>query len=1210
MNQPPLVVNAPHLRALLAGSLLALLAACSSSSTPKADLSACEGNTMVTLAAVPVPGGGGGARPTLTIHYQRPDGIYTGWVLHAFGAARDPGWTVGYPQAGTDAFGVYFQPEIIATSGDVGYIIHNGDTKDLPADQTYTLKPGANEIWRISGDVTTYYSDPTGAGPKDIATVRVHYLRFDSSYSTWGLHLFTAGGVDASRLPGLTLNDWANPIPLSAMPGYTLAADGSQVTFDIPVINPKDVSSWTGLDFVIHGLPTAPGGGVDNKDGRTSDLIATYAGLTPSAQVAEIWIAQEDGTVYSSPPDLRSASTTDSRAVWLTRQLLQWPKVNGAGVFKLHHSATGQILAPKGAAVTGSAGALTLDVFTGALAPEVATRFTYLSGGVILSVKAADLAGIASLLKDQVVVVQEDAAGLVQNATTLQVAGALDDLYATANAATADLGVSLAAGSTAFKLWAPTARAVSVCTYDSGAGAATGLDPMTYDAASGTWSVSRPGDLSGKYYRYVVEVFVRGVGLVRNLVTDPYSVSLTTDSTRSYVADLAATRLRPSGWDTASSPPQPGAQTDLSIYELHVRDFSINDATVPAAHRGKYLAFTDATSDGMKHLQALAVAGITDIHLLPVFDLATVRENPADRVDLDSQFSDLCARTPNPIAASRCATYAGKTVGEVLASFGPAAEQQQEFTVDMAELDGFNWGYDPFHFTAPEGSYASDAADGATRVLEFRQMVMGLHQAGLRVGMDVVYNHTTRAGQDEHSVLDRIVPGYYHRLDALGAVQTSTCCSNTATENAMMAKLMSDSVVTWATQYRIDSFRFDLMGHQPRSVMEAIKARVATATGRDIQLIGEGWNFGEVANGVRFVQASQLSLNGSGIATFTDRARDRIRGGSPFDGGPDLVKNQGYVNGLSYDPNPTGPTGPAAVNALGAAADMVRVGLAGSIRDYPLTTWDGTATTLQAVDYNGQPAGYVTSPDEVVNYIENHDNQTFYDINVYKLPVGTSMDDRVRVQLLGVALNAFSQGLAYYHAGVDTLRSKSMDRNSYNSGDWFNRLDWTYATNNYGVGAPPQGDNGSNWSIIEPLLNNSTLRPSPTAIAFARDGFRDLLAVRKSSTLFRLRTAADVKARLTFPNSGLGQVATVMAGHLDGAGYTGAGFAEVLYLVNVDKVAHDLVLAGETGKAWVLHPVQAAATAADPRPRTDALFTPGTGTFTVPPRTTVVYVIN
>jgi pullulanase-type alpha-1,6-glucosidase len=1200
-------------------SAAALVLSCKSGGgggTAAPDLSVCNGPVMSTLHAIPTSGGGGGGggpgSTTLRIHYHRPDGDYAGWVLHAWNAARDPGWAVGYPQAGTDAFGVYFEPELLSGSGEVGYIIHKGDTKDLDADQSYTLKPGANEIWRISGDPVTYLSDPTTAGPKDLTTVRVHYQRFDGDYGAWGLHLFPSGGIDASRLPGLTLDTWSQPVPFASMPGYSAAADGSEVVFDVPVLNPKDDPARTGLSFVIHGMPTNPNGGVDNKDGRTSDIAVSYAAVAVTAQVAEVWIVQEDATVYAAVPDLRSASTTDARAYWLDEALLKWPKVNGAGTFKLYHSAIARIAAAKEAAVTGADGALTLQVHTGAIPAEAATRFKYVSAGVVLQVKDADLARLGTLHRSQLVLVQEDAAGKVQNATTAQVAGALDGLYAEANASARDLGATISGGSTKFKLWAPTARKVSLCTYGSGSGAATGLDEATFDAATGAWSVTKPAALAGTYYTYAVEVFVRGVGVVRNLVTDPYSVSLGTNSTRSYVADLGSASLKPAGWDAQGSPPRTAAQTDMVIYELHVRDFSINDPTVSAANRGKYRAFTEAGSNGMKHLAAIAAAGVTDVHLLPVFDIATVEEDAAQRVDLDTPFSTLCARNP-AIAGSVCSQFATETVRQVLQSyqstFGPAGEQQQQVVGWMRELDGFNWGYDPFHYTAPEGSYASDASDGARRILEFREMVMGLRGAGLRVGMDVVYNHTTAAGQNAKSVLDRVVPGYYHRLNATGNVETSTCCSNTATENAMMAKLMSDSVVTWATQYGIDSFRFDLMGHQPRAAMEALKARLRTETGRDVYLIGEGWNFGEVVNGTRFVQASQLSLNGSGIGTFSDRARDRIRGGSPFDSGASLVSRQGFVSGLSYDPNPSGPTGAEALTSLKEAGDMVKLGLAGSLRDYALVTADGTPRLLQEIRYGSDDAGYVTQPAEVVNYVENHDNETLFDINAYKLPTGTSEDDRVRVQMLGVALNAFSQGVAYFHAGVDTLRSKSMDRNSYNSGDWFNALDWSYASNNFGVGAPPEGDNSASWAQSKPLLRNASIKPSPAAIARARDMFRDLLAIRASSTLFRMRTAEDVKTRLAFHNTGPDQVPSVVIGHLDGAGYAGAGFAEILYLVNVDKVAHVLTIDAEKGKAYVLHPVQAAAAAADPRPAADAAYAPDTGTFTVPPRTAVVYVV-
>ena len=183
----------------------------------------------------------------------------------------------------------------------------------------------------------------------------------------------------------------------------------------------------------------------------------------------------------------------------------------------------------------------------------------------------------------------------------------------------------------------------------------------------------------------------------------------------------------------------------------------------------------------------------------------------------------------------------------------------------------------PLH--APEGSYASDAGDGATRIREFRAMVQALHGVGLRVGMDVVYNHTTASGQSPRSVLDRIVPGYYQRLDAEGKVERSTCCDNTATEHMMMARLMRDSVALWARHYRIDSFRFDLMGHQPRAAMLDVQRAANAAAGRNVPLLGEGWNFGEVADGARFEQAAQSRLDGTAIATFSDRARDALRGG-------------------------------------------------------------------------------------------------------------------------------------------------------------------------------------------------------------------------------------------------------------------------------------------------------------------------------------------
>eukprot|EP01032_Pedospumella_encystans_P034627 gene34627-39151_t len=300
------------------------------------------------------------------------------------------------------------------------------------------------------------------------------------------------------------------------------------------------------------------------------------------------------------------------------------------------------------------------------------------------------------------------------------------------------------------------------------------------------------------------------------------------------------------------------------------------------------------------------------------------------------------------------------------------------------------------------------------------------------------------------------------------------------------------------------------MGHQPRAAMEILQARVDKAAGRPVQLIGEGWNFGEVENGARFVQApprvdkaagrpvqligegwnfgevengarfvqaSQLSLNGTGIGTFSDRGRDAVRGGGAGDSGEKMFSMQGYINGLVYDAN--AHAGQRPKEDLLRAADLVRVGLAGSVRTYPMKTWQDKVVELQAIDYSGQPAGYASEPGEVVNYVENHDNQTMYDLNAFRLPLATSTAERARVQMLGAAINAFSQGVAYYHAGFDILRSKSLDKNSFESGDWFNRLDWTYRDNYYGVGLPPEADNGKDFALMKPLLANEALKPAP-----------------------------------------------------------------------------------------------------------------------------------
>jgi pullulanase len=870
-------------------------------------------------------------------------------------------------------------------------------------------------------------------------------------------------------------------------------------------------------------------------------LLAVAA--VPVARAAGVCDGPHETVLRASPP-LPSAMAA-ARAAWLDGHRLRWAGQGGDGRWRLLHSRGGQLRLAAGEPAAGFDAALALDTAAEPTPTEAMKRFSHIAAGVTLAVRAADRRRLPDLHRGQVVLVREDAQGRVLAATAVQAAGALDALYAGAERVT-DLGATVHARRTVFKLWAPTARRVSLC-----------LDgqapmPMKRDARTGVWSAVVARALHGRTYAFAVDVIVRGRGVVRNVVTDPYALSLTTDSQRSVVIDLNAPDTRPAGWDQTPTPGRVAHPVDMVIYELHVRDFSIGDASVSVANRGKYLAFTEGGGRGMQHLQRLSDAGVTDVHLLPVFDLASVPEKGCT--------------TPSVPSAP------------------PDSEAQQAAVMAQAATDCFNWGYDPWHFTAPEGSFASDPADGATRVREFRAMVQALHRANLRVGMDMVYNHTTASGQHPKSVLDRIVPGYYQRLDADGVVERSTCCDNTATEHRMMAKLMIDSAVVWARDYKIDSMRFDLMGHQPREAMERLSRAVNKATGRRIDLIGEGWNFGEVENGKRFVQAAQKSLNGSGIGTFSDRARDAARGG--HGGSPDdTVKNKGWIHG----------------EGTPAQADLLRVGLAGTLESFVMTDRHGQRVPLARIDYNGQAAGFASQPSEVVNYVENHDNQTLFDNNATKLPLDASREDRARVQTLGAAIVAFSQGIAYFHAGQEILRSKSLDRNSYDSGDAFNRIDWTLADNGFGAGLPPAGDNKDHWRVMQPLLAaSSAIKPTQAEIAWTRDAFLDLLRIRASTSLLRLRSADEVAKRLTFPNSGQAQNASVVVGHLDGEGLPGANFRALLYAINAAPTEQTLMLDAQKGRPFVPHPVHRA---------TGATFDASTGALRVPARTAVVFVV-
>jgi pullulanase-type alpha-1,6-glucosidase len=867
-----------------------------------------------------------------------------------------------------------------------------------------------------------------------------------------------------------------------------------------------------------------------------------------------------------------------ARAHWVTEDTIAW---NLAGVqpdwgIQLHYDPAGGLALETDGVAGGTAIPLAYD--PAGLSSEIKALFPHLASYAAFKVPGASLSDVPEALKSQLAVSAEAGDGALIDATSLQIPGALDDLYAYAG----KLGVSFERGAPTLRVWAPTARAVKLHLFaDSSPATTASVHDMTVDPATGVWSIRGGPSWNGRFYAYEVEVFVRSTSRVEhNLVTDPYSVSLSQNSQRSQILDLADRNWKPRGWDGLDKP-RLDAPEDIVLYELHVRDFSANDPSVPAALRGTFQAFAESRSQGMRHLAALARAGLTHIHLLPSFDFATVNE---DKTQWQAPAGDL-------------------------ASLPPDSEGQQAAVSAVADLDGFNWGYDPWHYTVPEGSYSSDA-DGPRRILEFRQMVQALNRAGLRVVMDVVYNHTTAAGQSDRSVLDRIVPGYYHRLNADGDVETSTCCQNTASEHAMMEKLLIDSALTWAKFYKVDGFRFDLMGHHmKRNMLKLRQALDSLTTGEDgvdgkrIYVYGEGWNFGEVANNARGVNATQLNMPGTGIGTFSDRLRDGARGGGPFSG----IQEQGFLTGLFYDPSATGQGSPDEQRArLLLEADWIRVGLAGNLADYSLVDRSGNLVRGSDIDYNGQPAGYTADPQEVINYVEAHDNETLFDAIQLKAPVATAMDDRVRMQNLGMSLLALGQGIPFFHAGVELLRSKSLDRNSYNSGDWFNKLDFGYTSNNWGVGLPPARDNQTNWPIMQPLLASPALEPSRPDILEAHAHFQEILAIRRSSRLFRLRTAGEIAARLRFDNTGPSQIPGLIVLRLaDSDGGADRRNSLIVALINANDEGQSFQASDLAGSALRLHPIQAVSH--DPVVRT-ASFASSTGTFFVPGRTAAVFV--
>lgn len=776
---------------------------------------------------------------------------------------------------------------------------------------------------------------------------------------------------------------------------------------------------------------------------------------------------------------------------------------------------------------------------------------------------------VKSMLTGKLVAIAYDDSDAVVAATYVQSPRIIDDIYTTGtdDADEATLGLIYDGNDIDTKLWAPTAQQVSLNIYNADK-TLKSTEAMELDSATGIWSFSADNSVDRLFYRYELTVFHSKNNRFETIeVTDPYSVSLSTNGSYSQFVNLMDADLMPSGWEDHAVPVIADAE-DAVIYEGHIRDFSIRDESTTEANRGKYLAFTEENSVPVQHLKALAEAGLTHFQMLPANDIASIDEDLSNRVNLTDTVDDLCAADSS---APVCGVEdGGATLISIFESYDPSSEDAQALAQSLRGLDSFNWGYDPKHFNTPDGSYASNP-DGVSRILEMREMNQAVHEIGLRVVLDVVYNHTNSSGLYDNSVLDKVVPGYYHRRDLVsGNVLTDTCCQDTAPEHRMMDKLMADSLVQWAEAYKFDGFRFDIMSNN--SVESIVNARTAVqAIDPDNYFYGEGWTRND--NG--YDQAQQNNMAGTEVGTFNDRPRDTIRGAGLFSG-----------------------------SSKATDQDTIRLGLAGTLEAYELQDSNG----IVKLGKNFSQSSYAKDPADIINYVSKHDNETLWDQLQYGLPTTMSVADRVRAQNIAATIPLMSQGIPFFQFGGDFIRSKSMDRNTYDAGDWFNLVDFTQTTNNWNVGLPLAEDNESKWTSMTALNSNSETAVQSADIAFASDVFKEFLQIRKESKLFRLTTADDVIARVGFHNTGSGQTAGLLVMSIDdGLGLTDLDSANDAIVVVINGTSDELSHTISTATGFELHDVQV--NSADDTVAL-ASFAEGTneGTFTVPALTTAVFV--
>ena len=513
-----------------------------------------------------------------------------------------------------------------------------------------------------------------------------------------------------------------------------------------------------------------------------------------------------------------------------------------------------------------------------------------------------------------------------------------------------DLELTYSPQSSSFRVWAPTATKVKLLLYETGneGGAYQTLDMDRSE--QGTWTLKVDENLKGKFYTFQIKINEKWMDETPGIWVKATGVN----GKRAAIIDFSETN--PEGWENDKRPILENF-TDIMLYEVHVRDFSVSPNS-GIKNKGKFLAFTErdtkntaGEATGIDHLKEL---GVTHVHLLPSFDFASVDET-------------------------------------------------------KLKENKYNWGYDPVNYNVPEGSYSTNPYDPTVRIREFKQMVQSFHQSGIRVVMDVVYNHTA-AGKDSH--LNLLAPGYFYRMNADSTWSNASGCGNeTASERGMMRKLMIESVVYWATEYHVDGFRFDLMGIHDIVTMNEIRAALDKID-PTIFIYGEGWTAAPspLAEEKRAVKKNARLLEN--IAVFSDDIRDALKGSWMH------AEIPGFVSGID------------------SLEESVKFGIVG-------------ATQHPQVNYKKliySKTAYVNNPTQIINYVSCHDDMCLVDKLKESKPADANDDELVRFNKLAQTIVYTAQGVPFIYAGEELYRNKKGIHNTYQSPDSINRIDWDFKT--------------------------------------------------------------------------------------------------------------------------------------------------------------------